>query len=261
MFISSVLFSLPTFGQRFEAKPLSIDAARLIDELVVMSSKDEAKDPAAFAVKANELLDKYGLGYTLSLDPQTCAKIREAKSKLKDPNQPINLGTQLQSIGQERAALALPSPTIREDHCGGCEITLPILQLTDSEFITRMSGQNIGFRKPTNFITQAAMLIDPANGNVKRRWNLPFRAEPIGVSHDENVFYLALPQPELKNLSLAVFTEGVFQFATRAEAEDGGPGIIDKLPADQPENDRSRTIRFKRWQKTYVIKYLSPCST
>ncbi|CAN5610307.1 hypothetical protein BH24ACI3_BH24ACI3_17580 [soil metagenome] len=258
-FLCIALISFAANGQIARFDPLAIDSTTLMSELVALSSKEEAKDPAAFAAKANELLNKYGLGYTISLDAGTCAKIREAKSKLKDPNEPIRLGTQLQSLGQERAVLSLPPPTIRPDHCGGCEITLPILQLSDSEFITRMSGHNIGFRKPSNFIAQTAILVDTGNGTIKQRWNIPFRAEPIGISHDETVIYLALPQPELKELSLVVFAEGVFQFATRAEAENGGLGIKDKLAADHPADDRSRTIRFKRWEIDYVIKFLAPC--
>lgn len=63
----------------------------------------------------------------------------------------------------------------------------------------------------------------------------------------------------MKDLSLSVFQEGVFEFATRTEGEDGGKGVIQKASSETPPGARTRVV-FNRWEKKYTISYEAPCN-
>ena len=93
---------------------------------------------------------------------------------------------------------------------------------------------------------------------IKRKWRLPFRTIPVGVSSDENVLYLGFDEPELAGLSLMIYSEGVFQFATRAEAELGGKGTPES-PTPGGAAPQVKYIRFNRWGSTYIVRYPPPC--
>ena len=76
-----------------------------------------------------------------------------------------------------------------------------MLQMADTDFITVIAGRNIRFHLPSNFYTSEARLVEPnEHSKMKRKWRIPFRGTPIGVSHDENVIYLAFFEPELADL-------------------------------------------------------------
>jgi hypothetical protein len=90
---------------------------------------------------------------------------------------------------------------------------------------------------------------------VKRKWLIPFRAKPIGVTFDENVLYLAFNDPELKDLSFLVFGEGTFEISTRKDAEEGGVGKVIETGASP-----AKQIRFDRWKNTYLVNFKSVCS-
>jgi hypothetical protein len=73
------------------------------------------------------------------------------------------------------------------------------------------------------------------------------------------VVYIAFPDPELSDLTLAIFAEGVFQVASLKEAEEGGKGK--ELPSLAFGNGHGRQVRFDRWGNTYLIGYRQPCNS
>lgn len=256
-FVLILFFIFPVVGLgQYRAEPIAVDPSQFIEMLKELKSK-EGSSPA-FIQNANALLDSHGIAYRISFDSATCQKIRDAKLKMKDPSAPLKLGATLQSVDAEGAQLGLPSPNITSDECGGCSIELPLLQLTSKEFIAIVKGRNIKFHLPANFYTEQVVLFDSKdNSTVAKRWPVPFRAKPVGVSYDSNVVYLAFPDPELADLSLAVFTEGVFQIATMKEAEEGGRGRSIPNTAKSPAEQK---IKFERWGNTYLLGYREPCS-
>jgi hypothetical protein len=174
------------------------------------------------------------------------------KAAQKDPSMPMRISGKLNSVDADGASLALPEPHFASKACGDCFIKLPVLEITDKTFVTIISGRNIKFHLPPNFYANEVRLVDTADASkTKQKWRIPFRSTPIGISFDENVLYLGFDEPELNDLSLLVFGEGVFQIGTRAEAEDGGKGKSDPV---------SQTLKFDRWQKTFVVTYTPKCS-
>ncbi|HUR96622.1 MAG TPA: hypothetical protein VMZ26_01015 [Pyrinomonadaceae bacterium] len=255
-FLCTVVPSIP--AQQYKLAPLKVTRSTFIEQVKALRAANPKMTPEDLVAAANALLDKNGVNFAISFDAATCDRLRKVKSEQKDPTVPLTIGATLKSVDAEGAALALPEPLLQPFHNCNCYIELPLLQVTDSDFIAVISGRNIKFHMPANFSTFEAKLLDPkTEGPVKRKWRIPFRGSPVGVSNDENVLYLAFPDPELSDISFAVFGEGVFQIATRAEAEDGGKGKLIR-PSTAPSAD-SRT-RFDRWGKSFVVSYMPPCS-
>jgi hypothetical protein len=120
--------------------------------------------PEEWAKAANDLLDKNGGQFRFSFDSATCDKIKKLRDERKDPTAPIRLGATLKSVDAEAAKLALPEPQSASDDCGGCFMEIPVLQLTDKDFVTVVNGRNIKFVLPLNF-----------NVNEAARWILKIR--------------------------------------------------------------------------------------
>jgi hypothetical protein len=134
-------------------------------------------------------------------------------------------------VDGDAASLALPEA--RFSDCGRCYMLMPLLQITSADFVTVVLGQNIRFHLPSNFESSEVVLVDSKDkSTIRRKWRVPSKMEPVGVSYDENVLYLAFNEPELSDLSLQIFGEGTFQIGTRAEADEGGKGVRQPRTAD-----------------------------
>jgi len=246
------------FGQQVKMSALPVTRSGFIDKLKQLKTTNANATVEQLAAVANELVDKNGLPFSISFDAATCERLRKVKEQLKDPNAPLKLGATLKSVDADGAALSLPEPLFASKECGDCFVELPLLQVTDKDFITKVLGQNVKFHLPANFFTNDVLLLSDDGKTVKRRWRVPFSAVPIGVSHDENVIYLGFSEPELKDMSIAVFGEGVFQIASRNEAEASGKGskLLESFTAGQ---NKFATMKFKHWEKTFLIAFRAPC--
>src|SRR5688572_26533361 len=192
-------------AQQFKPAPLPVHRSRFTDQLKAVRAADPRMPLADFVTSANVLLDKHGIGFTVSLDAATCERVRKVKEQLKDPSATVTLGATLRSVDADGASLTLPAPTFPSGDCG-CHIELPMLQITEKDFITVIAGRNIRFHRPAAFSSAEAVLLDAKDKTtIRRKWRVPFRSTPIGVSHDGNVLYLAFADPELIDLSLLVF--------------------------------------------------------
>ncbi|MGQ0541308.1 MAG: hypothetical protein ACT4O9_05575 [Blastocatellia bacterium] len=232
----------------------------LIDQLKALKTANPKMTATEFAEKANVLLDANGIGFAISFDSTACERLKKVKEQLKDPNAPLKLGATLKSVDAEGASLALPEPLFASTECGGCYIELPLLQVTEKDFITMIAGRNIKFHLPSNFHVNEAFLLDAKDQTtMKKKWRIPFRSTPIGVSYDENVLYLGFFEQELFELSLMVFGEGVFQITTRADAENGGNGKLVEPPILIRSNPLTQAIRFDRWRNAYLIGFQRAC--
>lgn len=253
-----VLFSLGASGQQVKMSALPVTRSDFVDKLKKLKASNSQATADGLIAAANELVDKDGIPFAISFDAATCERLRKVKEQLKDPNAPLKIGATLKSVDADGAALSLPEPRFVTKECGDCFVELPLLQVTDKDFITKVLGQNIRFQLPANFFTNDVLLLSEDAKTIKRRWRVPFASVPIGVSYDENVVYLGFPEPELADVSIAVFGEGVFQIAGRAEAEASGKGspLPDSFIAGE---NKLSTMKFKQWKKTFLIAYRPPC--
>ena len=240
-------------AQQVKMAALPIKSSTLIDQIKAFKAADPKITPEDLAKAANDLLDKNGINFIFYFDSATCQKIRQLKASQKDPSKPIQISGVLRSVDADGASMQLPEPKLVSTECGDCYVELPVLEVTDQYFVTIVKGRNIKFHLPSNFGVNHARLVDPSNRRTKKKWLIPARYTPIGVSYDENVVYLGLGVPELAELSLLVFGEGVFQFGTRSDAENGGAGKV------EPASSNNATIRFDRWERSYFVDYSPNC--
>jgi hypothetical protein len=251
----AALLSINAMAQQVAMERFKVGQSSLIEQIKALKAAEPKQTLADFVKAANDLLDKNGINFQLSLDAVTCEKIRQLKQE--DPSKAISLSASLKSIDAEQVSLSLPSPNVAAPECGGCFVELPLLEITDRTFVTVLRGRNIKFGLPNGVQTNEAVLLDAKDPTkVKRTWKIPFRAVPIGISYDENVLYLGFDEPELSQLSLLVFGQGVFQIGTREEAEDGGAGKRSEMSPGSLEQQ----IRFERWKNIYIIKFKKACA-
>jgi hypothetical protein len=251
-----MLLDIAAFGQQAKIAPLPVRPSTFLNDFRTYVATNPKGSAVEKVEAANTILDKTGLDFVLFLDDATCQKVEEARRQSKDPLAPVHLSGTLRSVNADGANLALPDVQPASASCG-CHFAIPLLQFNNTEFITKILGRNIAFYVPRSVTPNFAFLVDPGDhALVKRRWAIPDRLTPIGVSFDENVLFLGFREPELGDLALAVFGEGVFQIVSREEAENGGKGVaIKKSPTDERE-----LISFDRWKKTFVVAFRPPCS-
>ena len=249
-----------SFGQMVSMSSFDIAPPTILVDVKTLRAANPKMTATELVVAANKLLEKQGIAFTFSFDEATCLAIDKSIKSMKNPPPKLNLRTKLRSVGAEPAALTLPPADFTNNECSKCSVTLPVLELSDKEFVALMLGHNIKFHLPVNFIVAEAFLVDDKDlTTVKKKWRIPYRGIPIGVSYDENVLYLALREPELQELSLAVFGEGVYQFATREEAESNGkPAQLKEFPKDTA-NPNLAFLRFENRGLKQVVKYSNPC--
>ncbi len=247
-------------GQMVSMSPFDIAPPPILSDVKALRVANPKMTSTELVDAANELLEKQGIAFTFSFDEATCLAIDKSIKSLKSPPPKVNLRTKLRSVGAEPANLTLPPADFANNECSKCSVTLPVLELTDKEFVALMLGRNIKFHLPVNFIVSEAVLVDEKDmSTVKKKWRIPFRSVPLGVSYDENVLYMGFFEPELKDISLAVFGEGVFQFATREEAESNGKGEpVKEFPKD-PANPNLAFMRFENRGLKQVVRYSNTC--
>lgn len=211
-------------SQMFRQVPFGLTESNLTEQIRDLKAKDPKISPEDLAANANEFFKANGIAFTVILDEQTCAKVRELA---KDPKANLTISGGFQSIGGEKVKLVLPPVSIAKTDCGGCTVQLPVFEMTANSFITSIRGIKIQIVFPSNFSTNVIGLAGEDTSKFNKVWRVPYRSTPLGISYDQTVIYLGFNDPELSGLSLAVFDSGGFEICTRREAEENGPGKID----------------------------------
>lgn len=132
---------------------------------------------------------------------------------------------------------------------------LPVFEMTANSFITQLKGIKVQIVFPANFSTNMVGLVSKDGTKSDRIWRVPFRSVPLGISFDQTVIYLGFSDPELSDLSIAVFDTGAFEICTRKEAEDGGPGKLETLKPITAE----KHILFDRWDVRSRLVFKPKC--
>ena len=237
-------------------KPFTVDTSPLTIELRALKTSKPNMTPDEFVSAANELLEKDGLGFTFYFDPTTCDKIEKAFVGKKPGDASPVIKASLNSVGGEKASIILPPPDPAS--CAPCSVTLPMLQVTQADFITKISDRNIKFFMPPEFATDQIQLLDVNDTTkVKQTWRVPLKSTPLGILYDENAIYLTVPTADLTELSLLVFDDGTFQFATRKEAESVGKVIsFDSSKTNDPTHSY---LQFQNRDKKQLVRFPKAC--
>lgn len=233
------------FAQKVDINPLTVNKTNIIDDLKKIKTANPKIAPEEFVVVANALLEKKGMPFVFAFDAATCLKIEQAKKARKDQNAPLNLRTALKSVAGEAASLLLPEPGFDRSECAPCYVALPILELTDKDFITLVEGANIKFHLPANFKASEAALVDEKDLKiVATKWKLPFRTVPLSISDKGDIVYVGFSEAELSDLVLLVYADGNFQFDARKNLDASKKGALLKEHPKDAANPQLAYIRF-----------------
>lgn len=247
-------------AQQVTVKPFSVTQLNLISDLKAVKMSNPKITAEEFAKTANSLLEKQGLNFVVAFDANTCQKISQAIAGLKDKSTPLNLRAALKSPVGENANLLLPEVNFSKNECVPCFVRLPILEATAQEFVTLVQGKNIKFFLPPNFILNEAFLVDGKDlTTVKTRWRMPFRTTPLSVSDSGNILYLGFPEPELSDLALMAYGEGVFQFCAKSEIDADKKGVLLKDFPQNANNPNLAFIKFTGGETNQIIKFSTAC--
>ena len=260
LFFVPVFFSMPANTQQLTVKPFSVVQSNLINDLKTAKTVNPKITAEEFAKTANALLEKQGINFVVAFDANTCQKISQAIANLKDKNAPLNLRTALKSPVGENAGLLLPEISFAKNECVPCFVRLPILEITAKEFVLLVEGKNIRFFLPANFILNEAQLVDTKDlTTVKTSWKIPFRTVPLSVSDSGNILYLGFSEPELKDLALMAFGEGVFQFCPKSEIDSDKKDILLKEFPKDANNPNLAFIKFTSGKTSQIVRFSTDC--
>jgi hypothetical protein len=247
-------------AQQVTFKPFSVVQSNLINDLKALKTSNPKIGAEDFVKTANSLLEKQGLNFVVAFDADTCQKIAQAIADRKDKTAPLNLRTGLKSPLGETANLILPEVDFAKNECVPCFVRLPMFEATAKEFITSVEGRNIKFFLPSNFILNEARLVDEKDlTTVRTKWKIPFRTTPLSVSDDGNILYLGFSEPELADLALMAYGEGVYQFCAKSELDSAKKGVLLKDFPKDAGNPNLAYIKFTRGETNQVVKFSSRC--
>lgn len=247
-------------AQQVSFKPFSVNESNLIAELKSLKNSNPNISADEFIKNANLLLEKQGLNFVVGLDPATCQKIEQLKKAQKTPGAPLNLRATLKSPLGESATLSLPEAEFSKNECFSCFMNLAFLEITDKDFVTVVEGSNLKFFLPGNFLVSEAALVDEKDlTTVKKKWRMPLGATPISVSDDGNILYLGFEDPELKDLTLAAFGEGVYQFHAKKDLDAKKKRSQIEKPQNITVAPNISFIKFESTGKKQTIKAPVKC--
>jgi hypothetical protein len=250
------LLALPIYAQ-FSLNPFTIETSPLMSELRAIKSTNPKMTADEFVEAANKALERTGVVFSFYLNHEMCEKIEKAFASRK-PGEPAPvLKAALNSVGGDKASLILPPPD--RSSCAVCSVSLPVLQTTNADFVTIINGLNVKFYMPKEFLMDEVVLLDPADlTKATHSFRVPFRTKPLGVLYDENGVYMEMPDPSFSEITLLVFDEGTFQFATRKEAESNG-----KSAAFDPGKNGNADFSYLQFQlrgRKEIVRFRKPCN-
>lgn len=249
-----------SYAQKVTFKPFSINQSNLITELKTLKASNPNISADELIKNANSLLEKQGLNFVVGLDPATCQKIEQLK-KAQKQDAPLNLRATLKSPLGESATLSLPEAEFSKSECFSCFMNLSFMEITDKDFVTSVEGSNLKFFLPGNFLVNEAALIDEKDlMTVKKKWRMPIGAAPISVSNDGNILYLGFDEPELKDLTLAAFGEGVYQFHARKDLDAGKKQTLMDKPQNISGSPNVSFIKFESAEMKQIVRTPTKCS-
>lgn len=249
-----------SLAQQAKINPFSITTSTLIDDLKAYKLSNPGIAAEEFVKTANTKLGEQGLNYTFLLDESICQKVEQYRKTMKDPTQPVPINGKLNTISGEAASLALPEVKVEKSECGRCAVQIPVLEMTEKDFVAKVQSQNIKFFLPPAFVLNEAALVDNVDlTRIIQRWKVPFRSIPLSISSDGKILYLGLAEPELNDLALMVFSEGVIQFCRKKDIDPQLKGSLLKDFPKDAANPNLAYINFAGGEVKQTVRFLNSC--
>lgn len=232
---------ITSFGQVIIA-PFDVDETDTIAELKAIKAAKPKMTVEEFAQAANELIAQKGIGFEVGFDENTCQKILQIKNSRQN-DEPLRVSGKLNSPIGQSGNLRLPAVHFRADSYFSCEMKLPVVEITEKNFVIVLQGKNLQFNLPNNFRFHRVEAVDAKDLlTVKKRWQIPFSTAPISISGDGNILYLGFTDQDLSDLTLLAFAEGVYQFAPKSTIDTA-------VKAALLNNPNATEFAFKKFEK------------
>jgi hypothetical protein len=263
LFLTAAIFTTTAqtfvYGQKVTIKPFAVYSSTLLEELKTLKSSNPKLSTTELVKNANALLQKRGLNYSFALDASVCKKVEDLKKNQKTPNSPITLNAKLNSFEGDTTNITLPPVRFGKD-AGKCFSLLPLLEVTQNDFVTIIEDRTVKFYKPEIFNFNEVTLVDNKTYKTNvRNWKVPFCTTPLSVSEDGKMLFLNLPADELGEIVLIAYDEGTFQFYPKKDIDLSEKGILpENLPKILNLPDAA-FISFGTGEKQRVLKFNNIC--
>jgi len=255
-----ILIVCAAFGQQGKVNPFSIKPSTILEDVRNLKIQNPKITPEDLVEKANALLSAHGFNFIFDFDPNTCQKIADARKNPKFADSPIRLNARLDSFDGETTQVILPESQTEKSECGICSVSLPVLEIAPTYFITTIQNRNIKFHTPPNFFVNEIFLVEPKFPNtIVRSWKIPARLTPLSISEDGKIIFLDLPSPELKDLVLSVYDNGALLFYAKSEIDLESKAVPANDIAKQANAANFSFVSFGSGEKMKVLKFASPC--
>lgn len=160
--------------------------------------------------------------------------------------------------------------------CGEKYTYLPVINVTSQNILAVFDGKKYLLKRPADFPLEEMELVDETLKKVVRKWDVPTPTYPIGVSAGGQTLYIPIAFTESDRDAnawllwkhgkksyptsvLAVSPTGIrFEVAAKALTGQESEDILD-FPKD-PDNSYLAYRRFRVKGKTYIIRFVNPCT-
>ena len=252
------LLSIITFVTLLHAQPprvVKVTASNILSEVSEHKKKQPTISASELAAYANELIETRGFDHNYDACDVLSKRDRKSKAEFLHVRQEVSL------IGGRKMNLELDVLNPRESMCGECSVWVPAIRGGNREMLLIAEGRRYPIRRPAAFTLDEAELVDSSLKKVLRRWELPYQTVPKGISVDGTKLYLDLyTEYELDDLILELSEDGTLVFRDRAALGPKGEGTwLENAPKD-PNNSYLSFMKFKSGNKTYIIRFLAPCT-
>lgn len=234
---------------------VKISPANIVSDVAERKKKQPAITASELAAYANELLETRGFDH----DFNACDVLRERDRKSTAESLP--LGYRVSDTDGQELTLKLDVFNPRNSMCGECSIDIPAVRVGSREMLLIAEGKRYSIRRPAAFTLDPAELVDNSLKKVLRRWEMPYQTVPTGISADGTKLYLDFyTEYGLDDLILELSEDGSLAFRDRAAVGIKDEGTwLENAPKD-PNNSYLSFMRFKSGNKTYIIRFIAPCT-
>lgn len=247
-------------AQRRATAAPRIVAANVLDAMYFKERAESEIAPAALAAYGNRLVARRGLDHIFD----ACAVLRADRNPrpvagAAESTKVFRL--KLRRVVGGELGFLLIADILGETEAGatcGCFFGVPALRVTAREMTVVAGGRPYRVARPAGFFLSEASLVDESLKNVRRTWQLPYEAAPLGLSADRARLYLPLPE----------FDGETWDDRLALELSDAGPRFVTRaglaLPPRAetlaaPPGDAAAYTRFGAGAQSYVLRLRNDC--
>lgn len=240
-----------------------IKPADIFDALYFRERADSDITPAALASYGNSLVARRGLDFGVDACPVMEANRNAPRAPAVSESARVFAYT-MRRVGGRPVRFRLITDVFDEQpdrNCGECYFAVPALRVTRTEMLVVAGGRRYRLERPDAFLLSEASLMDDSLKTVRRSWQLPYQAEPLGLSPDRTRLYLALPD----------FDDETWDDRLALELSDAGVRFVPRERLRLPAGERLTSpaeiagsdatfMRFGSGEQSYVIRINAACT-